>query len=42
MMNTNEDMVKNYKIRLANSNEIQIALKKIHSILHNTSKLRGK
>ncbi|XP_021700285.1 Bardet-Biedl syndrome 2 protein homolog isoform X2 [Aedes aegypti] len=40
MMNTNEDLVKNYKIRLVNTNEVQLALKRIHSILYSASKLR--
>lgn len=42
MMATNEDLVKSYKIRLANTNEIQLTLKRIHGILYNASRLRGK
>ncbi|XP_058820192.1 Bardet-Biedl syndrome 2 protein homolog isoform X3 [Topomyia yanbarensis] len=41
MMNTNEDLVKSYKIRLVNTGEVQLALKRIHSILYSASKLRG-
>uniref|UniRef100_A0A182QU76 Uncharacterized protein n=1 Tax=Anopheles farauti TaxID=69004 RepID=A0A182QU76_9DIPT len=41
MMATNEDLVKSYKIRLVNTNEIQQALKRIHSILYNASRLRA-
>ncbi|XP_053695343.1 Bardet-Biedl syndrome 2 protein homolog [Sabethes cyaneus] len=40
MMNTNEDLVKNYKIRLVNTGEVQLALKRIHNILYSASKLR--
>ncbi|XP_058820191.1 Bardet-Biedl syndrome 2 protein homolog isoform X2 [Topomyia yanbarensis] len=40
MMNTNEDLVKSYKIRLVNTGEVQLALKRIHSILYSASKLR--
>lgn len=42
MMATNEDLVKSYKIRLVNTSEIQLALKRIHGILYNASRLRGK
>ncbi|XP_058060313.1 Bardet-Biedl syndrome 2 protein homolog [Anopheles bellator] len=41
MMATNEDLVKSYKIRLANTNEIQQTLKRIHGILYNASRLRA-
>ncbi|XP_052870936.1 Bardet-Biedl syndrome 2 protein homolog, partial [Anopheles cruzii] len=41
MMATNEDLVKSYKIRLANTNEIQHTLKRIHGILYNASRLRA-
>ncbi|XP_050077103.1 Bardet-Biedl syndrome 2 protein homolog [Anopheles maculipalpis] len=41
MMATNEDLVKSYKIRLVNTNEIQLALKRIHGILYNASRLRA-
>ncbi|XP_050082782.1 Bardet-Biedl syndrome 2 protein homolog [Anopheles aquasalis] len=41
MMATNEDLVKSYKIRLANTNEIQLTLKRIHGILYNASRLRA-
>ncbi|XP_055642669.1 Bardet-Biedl syndrome 2 protein homolog isoform X2 [Toxorhynchites rutilus septentrionalis] len=40
IMNTNKDLVKNYKIRLVNTGEVQLVLKRIHSILYNASKLR--
>ncbi|XP_058445641.1 Bardet-Biedl syndrome 2 protein homolog [Malaya genurostris] len=40
MMNTNEDLVKSYKIRLVNTGEVQLTLKRIHSILYSASKLR--
>lgn len=41
MMNTNEDLLKNYKIRLVNAGQVQLALKRVHSILYSASKLRG-
>ncbi|XP_039431852.1 Bardet-Biedl syndrome 2 protein-like [Culex pipiens pallens] len=40
MMNTNEDLLKNYKIRLVNAGQVQLALKRVHSILYSASKLR--